>query len=295
VIEIRRAETDTDLEAWRSVRLAVAPNESALTVEEMRALEGPDRLLLLAILDREVAGSGLADRSQTGNGFVAPRVVPSLRGRGVGTALLRELLAHVEARGFRIVRAHVDGSDDRSFTFAARNGFDEIDREVQQVRVVAPGEPEPRPFPGADFVTVAERPELLEQAYDLACEGYSDFAVVGGTVTVTRGQWLRGEATLPQGSFVALDDGEIVGYAGLMRWEGEPEKAEHGLTVVRRAWRRRGLAVALKSRQIAWASASGIGELVTWTQRGNEGMQRVNARLGYVTRSVSLTLQKALP
>ena len=56
-----------------------------------------------------------------------------------------------------------------------------------------------------------------------------------------------------------------------------------------------GLATALKRRQLAWASANGIRELVTWTQQGNEPMQQVNLRLGYVPRAVSRTVRRDLP
>jgi mycothiol synthase len=80
-----------------------------------------------------------------------------------------------------------------------------------------------------------------------------------------------------------------------MSWDGDPAKAEHGLTVVRRDWRRRGLASALKERQIAWAAANGVQELVTYTQTGNESMQAVNARLGYVTTDVTIGFTRSLP
>jgi mycothiol synthase len=80
-----------------------------------------------------------------------------------------------------------------------------------------------------------------------------------------------------------------------MRWPDEQAKAEHGLTVVRRDWRGRGVAAALKERQIGWAQANGISELVTWTQTGNENMQAVNARLGYVTSETSISFTRTLP
>ena len=144
------------------------------------------------------------------------------------------------------------------------------------------------------FVTVEERPELLRLAYPLAAQGYADLALATGAVTVTEQAWLRDEATLPAGSFVALAGGRIVGYAGLLAWDDDPTRAEHGLTVVERAWRGRGLAPALKRRQLAWAAGAGIRELVTWTQLGNEAMQRVNERLGYVARGVSRTVERAL-
>lgn len=40
-------------------------------------------------------------------------------------------------------------------------------------------------------------------------------------------EWLRDEATLADGSFVALAGGEVVGYAGLLE-RVEPGLAEHG-------------------------------------------------------------------
>jgi hypothetical protein len=48
MIEIRRAETDADLEAWIRVRREVLPNESAGTLTELRRREDPERLLLVA-------------------------------------------------------------------------------------------------------------------------------------------------------------------------------------------------------------------------------------------------------
>ncbi len=85
-----------------------------------------------------------------------------------------------------------------------------------------------------------------------------------------------------------------MGYAGLTAWPGDQTRSEHGLTVVRRAWRRRGLATALKTRELAWAADNGLRELVTWTQRGNEALQGVNRRLGYEVRSVSLSVRRPL-
>jgi hypothetical protein len=41
--------------------------------------------------------------------------------------------------------------------------------------------------------------------------------------------------------------------------------------------------------------ASGIRELITWTQTGNENMQGVNTRLGYVTTDIDLSFSRPLP
>ena len=82
---------------------------------------------------------------------------------------------------------------------------------------------------------------------------------------------------------------------GLLAWDGDPERAENGLTVVEHRWRGRGLATALKRRQLAWAAANGVREIITWTQLGNEAMQRVNRALGYETRTISRTMRRDLP
>lgn len=295
MIRVRPATTNADLEAWIQVRRAVHPDESAWTVAQFRERATPERLVLVAELDRAIAGSGLADRSEAaGRAFVAPRVLPEARRRGVGTALLRELTRHAASLGVDEAVAHVDGRDRGSIGFARRFGFKEIDREVQQVRRLGHEREPAASLPETlEVVTIAERPELLRRAYELAREGYADMAT-DRPVTIAHEDWLRDEATLPEGSFVALAAGEIVGYAGLCRHDN-PGIAEDGLTVVRRGWRRRGLATALKRRELAWAAAHGFREIVTWTQRGNEGMRGVNEALGYTVRDVSLTMTAPLP
>jgi mycothiol synthase len=292
-IAIRTAVTDADLEAWNEVRRIVMPNESVPTIELLRSEEGPDNLMLLAESGEQVIGSGVANRSMVEGGFVAARVVPEHRRRGVGSALLRVLLDHLVERGFGSVRAHAES--DEAFGFAVHHGFKEVDRQVEQVRALTPDEPAAPPFEGVEFWTVEQRPELLQRSFALAQQGYADMVLKTGPAFVPINEWLLGEGTLPGGTFVALEHGIIVGYAGLNAWNGDDTRAENGLTVVDRRWRGRGLATALKRRQLAWAAAHGIQELVTWTQEGNEAMQRVNLRLGYVPRSVSRTMQRDLP
>jgi mycothiol synthase len=185
----------------------------------------------------------------------------------------------------------VPGDDEHSIAFAHRFGFEEERRDIQQVLQV--NGVEPREIAGIDFVAIESRPNLVEAAYPLAQEGYADMPIEG--VDIPLESWLAEAATLPGGSFVAFEGQEIVGLAELRCWADQPAKAEHGLTVVRRDRRRRGLASALKERQIAWAAASGIRQLVTYTQTGNENMQEVNARLGYVTTELTLAFARSLP
>jgi GNAT superfamily N-acetyltransferase len=291
MIEVRAAESDADLEAFIRIRRTLLPNESGGTVALLRAdlAANPDRHFYVAELDGEVVGSGLISLSDLRDRFsVKVRVLPQARRRGVGTALLRQLITH--ATGDK-VGTHLEEEESRPF--AERFGFRETDRQVEQVKHLG-DEPDPPPLPdGIEVVTVAERPSLLREAYPLACEGYSDMALER-PAQISLETWLREEATLPDGSFVALAGGEIVGWSGLVQHDNDGV-AEDGLTVTRRDWRHRGLATTLKRMELAWAAEHGFREVVTWTQQGNEGMRSINELLGYEYRDVSITMVAPLP
>ena len=53
------------------------------------------------------------------------------------------------------------------------------------------------------------------------------------------------------------------------------------MTAVKRAWRGRGIARALKVTEINWAIANGYTELHTSNEERNDPINRLNARLGY--------------
>ena len=293
---IRPAETDADLEGYVAVANAAVPDDIPWDARKQRERRERDarRLYLLAEVDGQPVAVGFAGPSDNvERGFVAPRVLPEFRRRGIASALIVRLADHLERLGFVLAGAHVDGNDAGSIAFAERFGFEEADRQVEQVRTLG-DEPPAEPPPGVTFVTIAERPELLREAYPLGVAGWADMATTE-PVTISLDDWLADEATLPEGSFVALASDEIVGYSGLCRLGDDPSLAEDGLTVVRSDWRRRGLATELKRAELAWAAANGIGEIVTWTQRGNDGMRAANERLGYVYRSLSVTMRAPIP
>ena len=63
-------------------------------------------------------------------------MLPEARRQGIGTALLRELAAHLATLDFVSMSSHVDGADPGSLAFALRHGFEEVDRQVEQVKVI---------------------------------------------------------------------------------------------------------------------------------------------------------------
>ena len=289
---IRTAETDGDLEAWRRVRLAVLPNERALSVAEMRASATDEDLYVLAEVDGELAGSGLSGRSSFGYAGLHPRALPSMRRRGVGTALLRVMADHAMSRGYTEAGSLVE--DPGSLAFAERFGFREVDRQIEQTRSIGE-EPAPAIPVGITIVTVAERPELWSKAYDpFALEAISDMAT-DRPVLVSREEWERDWLSWPEAMFLALDGDEIVGCAGLEYDPDRPDRSEHAVTAIARRWRRRGLASALKRLTLHFAAGHGVREVYTWTQRGNADMRALNERLGYAYGGESITVRGPLP
>ena len=220
-------------------------------VQEFRERHEPDKLVLVAELDGEIVGAGLAGLSDVqGRGFVNPRVHPDARRRGVGTAMLHRLTQHVAGLGFDKAWASVD--DPGSRAFAERFGFEEVDREVEQV-IALPAELPEAPMPeGVEVVSIAYRPELLRETYSLAQdEGYADLAI-DGDVVVTLDDWLHDEATLAR---------RLV-----RRARRRPDRRLLRLGATRQLWRRRGRPDRGRAR-LAPA-------------RARDGAQAARARLG---------------
>jgi GNAT superfamily N-acetyltransferase len=292
-IEVRPVGSDADYAAWRRVRMVVLPYERVPTTDELRARAGGGQRYFLAELDGVPAGSGVVGKSDlAASAFVAPRVLPPYRRRGVGSALLRVLAREAGAMGFTVAGASVD--DRGSVVFAERFGFREVDRQVEQVRAIGDEQPPAVP-PGVTVLPVSARPELWGLVYEtVGAQAFQDVATISG-LEVSREQWDRDWISDPDAMFVALAGDEVIGCAGLLPDPDQPHRAEHALTAVRRDWRKRGVASALKRTTLFWAAEHGFTEVYTWTQRGNDDMRTLNTHLGYVTRTESISVRADLP
>jgi GNAT superfamily N-acetyltransferase len=147
---------------------------------------------------------------------------------------------------------------------------------------------EPRnvePPEGVEIITWAQRPELAGGLYEVAAEAWPDIPGDEDHQIEPFEQWLsmhmQGEGDRPEGTFVAVASGEVVGYAKFSFWPAKPDTLFHDLTGVKRAWRGRGIARALKHAQLAWAKEEGYGALRTANEQRNEPIRRLNEQLGY--------------
>jgi mycothiol synthase len=94
-------------------------------------------------------------------------------------------------------------------------------------------------------------------------------------------------------SFVALENQAIVGFTGAYRG-AKDGWLDQWLTATLRTVRGRGIALALKVRQIQAAKNLGFTTIRTDNDTRNAAMLAVNAKLGFVRQPAVLTLSKTL-
>jgi mycothiol synthase len=286
-IHIEHPTSDEQIEAWAEIMRRV--DDLRMDVDEFRHSfeQDTESLWALAYLDGEPAGIGVGRPSSlTGANYAAARVLPELRGRGVGSALLAAIAEHARARGATELWGRIRADDEATLAFAEHRGFREVGRErdvMLDLSKVPPAAPDPPP--GIRLVTFAERPDLVPAAFAVDTEVSVDVPSHGTNKPMTYEDWsrenLEGPGAFPEGCVIALEGDEVVGYTALRRYGAGSPEAENRLTAVRRPWRRRGIATALKGAQIEAARRAGIETISTTNDELNVGMRGVNERLGY--------------
>ena len=277
---IHRAETEADFVLCAAIKNAVQPGEP-VTAAELR--DDPGARLFLSGDDGYAV---VKESSLAGCAFAMVRVLPAARFRGVGSALLSVCSDEARALGLEALYGRVDGGDEMSLAFLQRRGFVEIAREIEQVRELG-AEEQPEPPPGIELTELA--PEHLVGVYAVAVDAIPDMALAAELAAAPYERWLadmRGRTV-----HVALEGDLVVGFATLAPLAALPDVLEHELTGVLRSHRRRGIAEALKRRQIAWAAGAGYRRLVTYTQEGNDAMRALNLKLGYRERLAAIAVK----
>jgi mycothiol synthase len=228
------------------------------------------------------------------------RVVGDKRARGIGSALLDRLGAWASNLGYGALIGEVRETDAESIAWTERRGYVEVGRNSRLVLDLAlVEEPAVRPPDGVVVTTWAERPDLIEDVYAVAREAYPDVPGEEEEVMPAFEQWLsmdmQGSGDRPEATFIALVGDEVAGYAKLSLSNARPGVAMHDMTGVRRSWRGRGIAGALKRAEIAWAKRNGFTRLETANEERNEPIRRLNQRHGYVPEPGHVVVRGAIP
>ena len=285
MITVREVENDADIATYLDVRNRIHP-ATPMPLEAVRdQRKQPGNLDLIAELDGVPVGAATSSEFGGAPGgdiaYLSLRVLREHRRRGVGSALHVRMSEHARSTGKERFYCVVRADDESSLGYFPRYGYSEVGR-MQDValRLDVIEVPEPT---GLRIEPLTE--EWERGAYDVALEADADIPsgepIQSGTFEQWRARHL-GDLALRNLSFVAVEDGRVIGYA-ILQMHGE-DSATHAMTGVARAARGRGVALALKQMQIARAKTSGLKELHTQNDFGNAPMRRVNEKLGYVLR-----------
>jgi mycothiol synthase len=289
VIEVAECTNEAEKQLSLGVYNAVWPQE-AVTMDEVASFEAS--LLghhdLLARVDGELAGSAYAALTpwRPDRVFLLLTVLPAQRRRGAGSALYAAASEWARAQGHDTIEAVVAENDSESLAFAHRHGFVEERRERGVMLDLTRTEPPEVVLPaGVEIVTWADRPELDRGMYAVAVEANQDIPGNEDEAHESFEEWrvrhMLGSGDLPEATFIAVTGDEVVGYAKFSLTAARPKVASHDLTAVKRAWRGRGVARALKATQIGWAKAQGYEELHTRNEERNAPIRHLNEQLGY--------------
>ncbi|MBV9095238.1 MAG: GNAT family N-acetyltransferase [Streptosporangiaceae bacterium] len=289
MVEVTACAGGLDEQVSLDIYNAVWPHD-AITMDEVRSFKASvrDHVDYLARIEGAAVGSavGVIFPQRADRVFTILTVLAGQRRCGAGSALYQAICRWTAARGRRELEVAVLDNDAGSLAFAQRRGFTEERREVGLVLDLAGTAPyQGGPPAGVEIVTWAERPELARGMYEVALEALPDIPGSEADSVEPFGDWLahdmHGSGDRPEATFVALAGPEVVGYAKFSLTAAQPTIARHDLTAVKRAWRGRGVARALKAAQINWALAHGYTELRTRNEQRNEPIRRLNAHFGY--------------
>jgi GNAT superfamily N-acetyltransferase len=275
---IRVAESTADFEACAAI-FADVEAEARVTPHELATASG------ICLLTGEEGYAYVTRSSVADAAYAMVRVRVASRRHGVGTALLAAARERARSLGRPRITGRVHEADAEALRFVEARGFSQVMRDVEVLLDVRPGDGEWTPG-------IAElRAEHLAGAYEVAAEATPEMALPLIAAAPPFDEWLVQEERNSVFAVVALDGAEVVGYARLYSLAGHDGRLENGLTAVKRSHRRRGLALALKRAQIAWAAEHGYTEIVSSMVEGNDAMRATNARLGYRELPASIVVE----
>jgi mycothiol synthase len=234
------------------------------------------------------------------------RVDPAWQGRGVGKALYAAILTHLAPFAPGELCADVWQAHPRAARFLTERGFVEFWRRIDFTLEVAG-------FDFAPYAGLAEKlqsqgitiqsyeqlghdPDRLVKLYELDWALWQDIPYFGQTIVKRPlAQFVADEIEHPkflaEACFVAVRDGEFLGYSNLSR-------ANNGLNIemtgVRRSARGQGVATLLKLATIRYAQAQGNLPLWTVNDSVNQAIIALNQKFGFQACGAMVRYSKRL-
>ena len=239
-------------------------------------------------------------------------VHPEHQRKGIGSALYEHLLAIVRARCGKALRTDTQETRTAAVEFLARRGFEEIQRFWESRLDVAAFDF--APFSAADaraeregitITTLAdelaahgESEEMLKAMFEMETEAFLDVPFADPATPGHFDEWRKDVLESPNGLkdayFLAKHGEKYAGVSNLHKNPEHPGVIFQGFTGVARAYRGKGVAMALKLQTVTYARANDYREIRTGNNTRNRPMLRINEAMGFAKQPVWIEYERAL-
>jgi GNAT superfamily N-acetyltransferase len=240
--------------------------------------------------------------------FIGVDVHPEYQGRGFGSALYKTI--EEDSRPHDPLRFLTQTREDwsRGVRFLFDRGFEEASRAWESRLDVHAFDF--TPYADAwdklqsehgivirTFQELEHDPERNRKVYDLDWETSQDMPMTEPLTQLDYDYYwqrtLENPCFLPDALFIAVHGEDYVGMSALWSSLGNDDLYT-GLTGVKRTYRGKGVAFALKLRAIDYARKRGNPLIKTWNDTTNRAMLGINERLGFVKQPAWLEVKKDL-
>jgi len=254
------------------------------------------RKRLVGLLDGVLVGTGTARRAGPEEVFLTVEVLPEHGSRGVGTSLLRSLVADI-SRPQDLTS--VCRGDAISMAFAVRNGF--LPAGEHRISRIDPVQaPDPGDVPaGLEAVTLGSMVDLepLLDAYNTAAADDPSGLSRQFTREEFLADWWNSPDNAPDHSWALVDQrdrGPVVASFTSVQVDPVRGRAWSTMTATHPSHRGKGLARWVKARSLRALADAAIGEAWTANDATNVAMLAVNEALGYEAVTTSVRVQRRL-
>ncbi len=240
--------------------------------------------------------------------WLGVNIPPEHRRQGIGAAIYNHLTAVMEQYNPSELFSNATEDMEEAIRFLKKREFQETMRQWESRLDTAKFDPSP--FTGIGervqsegieiktFAELAADPEHNHRLYKLEELLESEVPSSEESTFTEFEAWIKHRAEgeqnfLPDGYFIAVHEGEYVGVSILWASQASSQKLYTGLTGVRREYRRKGIAMAMKLRAVAYAQSLGNRIIVTWNEENNP-MLDLNLKLGYVKQPAEIEFKKHL-
>lgn len=237
-------------------------------------------------------------------------VHPAFQGQGIGSALYNRIFRDLQELSARWLHTSARETWIHSQKFLEKRGFCEVRRSWEAHLDVAKFDPTPYEpqleklaKSGITITTLAEEKERsqdwLAKIYELHSIVMRDVPSSSPFTPVPLEHFQRffmeNPDLLPDTFFIAKDGDLYVGESFVFRVPAEPGHLSQGLTGVRREYRGKGIALALKLHVIKYAKGRGYTLIKTWNDTENLPILALNEKLGFVRQPAWIEYEKVLP